>query len=226
MEEKSNKPNTPNTEGKPRKKPYYKKRYAPQPIKRKFWNADKVVSLSAMAIALFTLVVLLYQSHILDKQYDLTVKQQKASVLPYLIFGDAFDDISYKIILQNKGLGPAFIKGMYIKEKDSIFLIENLFEYYLQNNTDTVRSWSSSGLVDGVVLAPGDKIELFSAGGGSSGLDPIINFFHSKFYGNSSNSFIIEYESVFEDAWIVESSLQTFTKEEYGEFEVFYDKIE
>lgn len=234
MEEKSNKPRNPNkpntpdnkADQNPGKKPYYKKRYNPQPRKRKFWNADKVVSLSAMAIALFTLAVLLYQSYILDRQYELTVKQQKASVLPYLQIYDQSGENSFSISVQNKGLGPAFIKGLYVKKGDSIFLHYNLYHYYEDNNTDTVYSFNAASLADGIVLSPGEELELFSSRDGSSGLVPIKEFFLNYFYGMSSNMFLIEYESVFGDAWIANTSLQNFTKEEYGEFEIFYDLVE
>jgi hypothetical protein len=36
----------------------------------------------------------------------------------------------------------------------------------------------------------------------------------------------IEYESVFEDAWISTSFFQNKTKEEYGDFEVHYDLVQ
>jgi hypothetical protein len=207
------------------KKPYYKKRYNPQQQKKKFWNADKIVSLSAMAIALFTLVVLLYQSHILDKQYELTVKQQKASVLPYIQFIDQSGDNIFSINIKNKGLGPAFIKGLYVKEKDSTFLHFNLKVFYDDNNTDTVYSWNSASIVDGIVLSPGEEMELFSAGGGSSGLRPIKEFFYN-YFSMANNMVFIEYESVFGDAWITTTFLQNMTKEEYGDFEVHNDLVE
>ncbi len=227
MEENTNKPNNPNQTGnKPGKKPYYKKRYNPQPQKRKFWNADKIVGLSAMSIALFTLVVLMYQSRILERQYELTVQQQKASVLPYIQVYSQSGEGGYSIKIQNKGIGPAFLKGLYIKESDSTFFHYNLKDFYDDNNSDTVYSHNSSSIVDGLVLSPGEEWELFSAGGGSSGLKPIIKFFESYFYFDSSKMFIIEYESVFGDAWIANSSLKNITKDEYGEFEVFYDLTE
>jgi len=223
MEAKSD---NPKREQKTGKKPYYRKKYYSKPQKRKFWNADKVVSLSAMAIALFTLVVLLYQSYILDKQYELTVKQQKAAVLPYLQFVDQSGDNIFSMTVENKGLGPAFIKGFYIKEGDSTFLHHNLYHFYNERNSDTVYSFNAASLIDGLVLSPGEKIELFSAGGGSSGLQPIQNFFYHYFYGISQDLFLIEYESVFQDAWITTSSLQNIRKEDYGDFEVYYDLVE
>jgi hypothetical protein len=226
MEQKPENPNQENrTNKKPAKKPYYKKRYNSQPQKKKFWNADKVVSLSAMSIALFTLVVLLYQSHILDKQYEVTVKQQKASVLPYIqLFAISGDD-SFAIKITNKGLGPAFIKGLYIKEKDSTFLHYSLYDFYVDNNTDTVYSYNAAGIIDGVVLSPGEEMELFSARGGSSGLEPIRDFFY-PYFSKDDQMFFIEYQSVFGDGWIINTAFENTTKEEYGEFEVHYDLVE
>ncbi len=227
MEENINKSNNPNQTGKnPGKKTYYKKRYNPQPRKRKFWNADKVVSLSAMAIALFTLAVLLYQSYILDRQYELTVKQQKASVLPYLQLASGFSDDSYRVILQNKGLGPAFINGLYAKEKDSTFILFSLYDYYLQHDNPRMYNYQVTGIIPGSVLAPGEVIELFTVEASIDSIKPVKIFFSEYFSGMGSDEFLVEYESVFEDAWMVTSSYQNVTKEEYGEFEIFYDLVE
>lgn len=113
-----------------------------------------------------------------------------------------------------------------MRENDSTFLLYNIKDFYEANNNDTVFSYSMTGLAPGLVLAPGDKLTLFSSGGGSSGLGPIAEFLNDYFYKSRSKVFFIEYESVFEDAWVIESSFQYFTKEEYGEFEVFYNLIE
>jgi hypothetical protein len=225
MEENSNKPNNPNPERKPGKKPYYKKRYNPQPQKRKFWNADKIVSLSAMSIALFTLAVLLYQSYILDRQYELTVKQQKAYVMPHLFMGQSYGSNYYKIIIQNKGLGPAFIKGLYKVENDSNFMIGNivnLFEEFPKNSSDSLLDVTYSSLFQGVVIGEGDTFELISVEGNTKTIDTISELYGQYFTGDrDAEKFIVEYASVFEDAWVVESTYQIFTKEEYGEFESF-----
>jgi len=226
MEEASNQPETTHKkeEKKPKKKTHKKKKNLVTD-KVKFWNTDKIVSLSAMAIALFTLVVLVYQSNMLHLQNELTVKQQKASVLPYLQFGDGFSSEEYQIVIENKGLGPAFIKGLYVKKKDSVFMLINFKNYYDEKNSLPIRSYSLQGLVPGVVLAPGDKLILLSAGGGNEAIKPVMDFFTPYFSGQSSSVFFIEYKSIFEDSWIIESSFQHFTKEEYGDFEIFYDKV-
>ena len=229
MEEKQGKPNNPNSERKSGKKPYYKKRYNPQPRKRKFWNADKIVGLSAMSIALFTLVVLLYQSHILDKQYELTVKQQKASVLPYLLLGPSLQEDKFVITLQNKGLGPAFIEGLYVKENDSVFLLDNILDSFFEDirlEESNLNKISYSSIFHGLALEAGGEMELILAEGENSALESLDNFYSKFFSGNSRNVFIVEYQSVFEESWVVTSSFQNATKKEFGEFEIFYEKVE
>lgn len=228
MENKSENPNQENRPNKkPAKKPYYKKRYNPQPQRKKFWNADKIVSLSAMAIALFTLVVLLYQSYILDKQYELTVKQQKASVLPHLLLASSWSDNSYEIFIQNKGLGPAFINGLYFKEKDSTHIFVSMKDFYDQSNPKNFLSrYTESGVIPGLVISPGEKYQLLSVTDSVQKIEPLKKFFQKYFSGYRSSVFFVEYESVFEDAWIVESSFNYFTKEEYGDFEIHYDLVE
>ncbi|MDZ7897109.1 MAG: hypothetical protein U5N85_03645 [Arcicella sp.] len=49
-------------------------------LKPQFWNADKIVSLSAILISLATMTIYLYQTHLIGKQ-------QNASVMPYLRMG-------------------------------------------------------------------------------------------------------------------------------------------
>ncbi|TXD85057.1 hypothetical protein ESY86_00455 [Subsaximicrobium wynnwilliamsii] len=223
MEEKSNKPNNPNNQRKPGKKPYYKKRPTPKPVKKKFWNADKIVSLSAMAIALFTLAVLLYQSYILDRQYELTVKQQKASVLPYLQLGQSYGSKYYTVFVSNQGLGPAFIDGLYVKELDSTTKISDIYNYYHKNTnnaSDSLVSDYYSSLTKGMVLSPGETLELYSSKGEKSGIRPVYDFFNRYFDDDDSEIIMVEYRSVFDDSWIVESTLENIPKEDYGEIQV------
>ncbi|GAA5033833.1 hypothetical protein GCM10011506_26610 [Marivirga lumbricoides] len=226
MEEKPNNPTNQENKGgkKPYKKPYYKKRYNQGPPKKKsFWNADKIVSLSAMAIALFTLAVLLYQSNILERQYELTVEQQKASVLPYLQLGPSFSAGRYTITVSNKGVGPAFINGFYVKKADSIISIYDLVSYY-DNFSSKKRSFACefASLYKGCVIAPGEEIELLNVIGDQIDVDLIGNFFNKYMYNSTgSMKLMIDYRSTFNDAWVLETTFppQPISKEEYGNFD-------
>lgn len=214
----------PNYKGK--KKPYYKKRPYQAPRKKRFWNSDKIVSLSAMAIALFTLVVLIYQSNILGRQYDLTVKQQKASVLPYLAMGPSNKGDQYSVFLQNKGLGPAFIKGFYFQQKDTVYFLDNMLELYMgltDNASDSLIDGIYASVYNGMVIAPGESLEIIAITGPPKGVTPAANFL-SSYFGGDSLKFIIEYESVFEDGWVLGSDFTNVTKEEFGDFKSYYYK--
>lgn len=216
--------NKPNYKGK--RKPYYKKRPNQAPRKKKFWNSEKIVSLSAMAIALFTLIVLIYQSNILGRQYDLTVKQQKASVLPYLALGPSNEGNQYSVFLQNKGLGPAFIKGFYFQQKDSIYFMDNLFDLYFSltdNASDSLLDGAYASVYNGMVLAPGESIEIITISGPIKAVAAPAQFI-TNYFGGDSLKFIIEYESVFEDRWVLGSDFTNVTKEEFGDFKSYYSK--
>ncbi len=76
--------NTPETGDKP-------SRRWPIRIDKKFWNADKIISLSAFVVSIATLLALMYQirlsgkqNELAQRQQELVRKQQYASVLPYL----------------------------------------------------------------------------------------------------------------------------------------------
>lgn len=53
--------------------------------KSKFWNdSNKLVSFSAILISAVSLFILIYQTNLASKQFELEQKQQLASVKPYL----------------------------------------------------------------------------------------------------------------------------------------------
>jgi hypothetical protein len=82
-------------------------------LKPKFWNADKIVSFSAILISLATMGVYIYQTHLIQKQ-------QNASVMPYLMIGfSKYNDYHFVVQVKNDGLGPAFVEevNVYYKGK-------------------------------------------------------------------------------------------------------------
>lgn len=71
----------------------------------KFWNADKIISLTAMLVGVGSLFVIIYQTNLIRTQ-------QYASVMPYLSMGSAYNYGQIEIQITNNGLGPAFIKDV------------------------------------------------------------------------------------------------------------------
>lgn len=78
---------------------------------QRFWNSDKIISLSAFVISIATLLALMYQIRLSGEQNELVRKQQYASVLPYLAIQVGTNNGSelFRLTLKNNGVGPAFI---------------------------------------------------------------------------------------------------------------------
>lgn len=77
-------------------------------MKQKFWNSEKLLSLSALLVSVCTLIVFVYQTNLIRKQ-------QYMSVYPYLNLSNyASGGLNYKYVLSNDGIGPALIKSVKI----------------------------------------------------------------------------------------------------------------
>ena len=85
-------------------------------------NVDRTISLTAFFVSVATLFILLYQTNLSHKQYELVREEQYASVMPYLVISYSSDlDVyspdsitSYELFLSNNGLGPAFIEEVKV----------------------------------------------------------------------------------------------------------------
>ena len=83
----------------------------------KGWSSDRWLSLLAIIASLGTLFTVAYQT-------DLIRKQQYASVLPYLEIWNSTGGDSYRLILLNNGIGPAFVEGVNIYYRDTIYQMD------------------------------------------------------------------------------------------------------
>ncbi|KEO72274.1 hypothetical protein [Anditalea andensis] len=88
----------------------------------KFWkDSNRLLSFSAMFISAVTLFILIYQTSLATKQFDLEQKQQLASVMPYLLVATSYmSEDEFTVTVENLGIGPAFIKNVQVHYKDSI----------------------------------------------------------------------------------------------------------
>lgn len=122
---------------------------------QKFWSSEKIVSLSAMMISLLTLIVFVYQTNLIRKQ-------QFMSVYPHLdLYNTNSGSLAYKFVLENKGVGPAFIKKITIQ--DSLGnKYETMTDYLLTKlSIKDSLSISNSDIYEGLLISAGDVINLF-----------------------------------------------------------------
>lgn len=124
--------------------------------KTKFWNADKIVSISAILISLATMSIYLYQTHLIKKQ-------QSASVMPYLRMGYSYDEDRFEVLLYNEGLGPAFIEEVNVYEANKKFPKIDIPTYfqteYLKKDT-IYLAFANVG--EGMLFAAGKNITMIS----------------------------------------------------------------
>lgn len=137
--------------------------------KRKInWNADKIMSTSALFISVISLIALLYQSYLSREENKLIQKQQSANVLPYLNQWQSEFDNEYRIVVGNKGVGPAFItKVEIVMDETKTFSNSDELFHELFNTTPTLDSVSyiTSSLIKGFVLPANETIYLLEVSG-------------------------------------------------------------
>ena len=97
--------------------------------KRKLTRSD-ITSFLAVIFSIAALVVSMIQARIMAEQQTVMVAQQKAAVWPYVELSNGLnltDSIVYKVVAENKGVGPAIVKDMSIAIHDEVY--ENFDEF-------------------------------------------------------------------------------------------------
>jgi hypothetical protein len=164
-------------------------------LRPKFWNADKIVSFSAILISLATMAIYLYQTHLIQKQ-------QHATVMPYLRMGYSYDADRFEFIIYNEGLGPAFIEevniyynGEKIKNMDvSDFMIEK----YYKIDSSLCSQLNYSNVNKNGLFSAGKNKTLISCKNSIERAQKLQNLFF-----NEKIKMEVIYSSLYGDKWIV-----------------------
>jgi hypothetical protein len=158
----------------------------------KSFNFDRVVGISALLISLSTVILLIYEVR-------LARRSQYAAVMPYVQLRNVETNTpSYKIVLFNDGLGPAFISSIRVIERGKTY------EGDLQNFLETGDLKSAplqyvySNISSGRLIPAGAELPLISATGDLANSLRISNIF-----SNDSLEIVIEYKSVFDERWVM-----------------------
>lgn len=132
-------------------------------VKRVKWNSEKIVSISAIAISFITLLIFIYQTNLMSRQNYL-------SILPYVLVStsDNSANNTYKITLDNYGVGPAILEGVtmsYQGQVEDLGDYDNEFLKYLKAKTpalDSIQGISYSTLDKGVAIPPGEEYNILT----------------------------------------------------------------
>ena len=159
--------------------------------KKKFWNAEKLMSITAVVISLGTLFTILFQTNLMQKQ-------QYASVLPYLEVWNAGSSDTYELILVNNGIGPAFIEDVKVIWNDEIVQGDphNFYSEYILNK-DTIYGVLHSNVGKGRVVPAGKTVKMLQTKGSVKNAQKL-----RRWFGGDEAIVEIEYSSVYEEKWV------------------------
>ncbi|MTE27446.1 hypothetical protein [Winogradskyella ouciana] len=169
-----------------------------KPKKKIIWTTDKIMSTSALFISVISLIALLYQSYLAREENKLIQVQQSATVLPYLSYYFSSNGEHFKIIIDNRGVGPAFVKKVDIlfDDKHNFDNTDPLFEHIFSEEyrLDSIP-YSHSTFTDGLVLPAGKQIDVFTL------RSDIGRERFQKVLSEKNLDFSIEYEDVYGARW-------------------------
>ncbi len=160
-------------------------------MNNRFWNSDKILSLTAIFLSICTLVVFVYQTQLIREQ-------QYKSVFPYLEMGNAGTNTTgYGFYLVNTGIGPAMIKKVEIKYADSSFQMDLATHLNLNIKDKDSIEFTHSNISIGQLIPPERVINLAKL----SKPDIKMGRRLHKFIHDPKLDFIIEYESIYNERW-------------------------
>lgn len=168
------------------------------------WTTDKIMSTSALFISVISLIALLYQSYLAREENKLIQVQQSATVLPYLSQWFSYKSGSFKIVIGNKGVGPAFIQNVemtLINQKKDTLTFDNsdhLFStiFDMTKGLDSV-SYSTSTFAEGLVLPANEALDIITI----RNTDAIETFRNAIV--ETDLSYRIVYSDVYGSEWVI-----------------------
>ena len=182
---------------------------------KKFWNAEKIISLSAFVTSIATLLALMYQislsgeqNELARKQQELVQKQQYASVLPYLELSIRTNsgDRLFEFILVNNGVGPAFIEEIRTIYDGQIYPggPPTFYRAVIVQKDYTIVG--TQNINKGQVIPAGEKIAMLTAfadASSSKDRDRLIKWFGRPTQEPELARVEVVYSSVYGERWVI-----------------------
>ena len=158
------------------------------------WSSDRWLSLVAIIASMGTLFTIVYQTNLIRQE-------QYASVLPYLEMWNSNpgrEGETYKYVLMNNGIGPAFIKEVMVHYQDSAY-VGDPFSFALNviKEKDSVINFGYSNIKKGRLIPAGEHIELITVIKDTTNANILRKWFGS----DDSVQVEIIYESVYGERW-------------------------
>jgi len=121
------------------------------------YNTDRIVSLSAMAVGIGSLFIILYQTQLMRES-------QHAAALPYLMITIDSNESGVHVTLTNAGIGPALIEDIRVRYEGRE-IKGDPYDFYLSQRPGTDSSLSVNKVKAGRLIPAGASIQML-------GMDP------------------------------------------------------
>lgn len=177
-------------------------------------STERIVSASAMAVGLASLLVSAYQAQLMRES-------ARASVLPYLTVIVMSNDQGSSLVLNNSGIGPALIEDVRVHYQGRERQIDP-YDFFIEVQPGAVKAGLGMDKIQqGRLIPAGYGVHMISAGAGDPKragemLKDILHFFEvaevpRSWYANSGETgtekAVIEiiYSSVYGERWRIRS---------------------
>lgn len=177
--------------------------------KKSSQDTNRIMGMAAIFISILSMIAVIYQSYLAREENNLIRIQQSATVLPYLANWYSNVGKEYKIVIENKGVGPAFIKdakfiGVDLKSKDSLTFknSNSLCDFMNQQSTffDSLPQIRNP-IQPNMLLSPNERKEIFIYSFDNRKQKSRFIKEFDKYYAGLK----ITYEDVYGSAWILDS---------------------
>ena len=121
-------------------------------------NTDRIVSLSAMAVGVGSLFIIVYQTQLMREA-------QHASALPYLAIAVQSSEDGVYLTLRNVGLGPAIVEDAHVRYQGRE-IQGDPYEFYVGARGDSVSGdVSVDNVMPGRLIPAGEAVQMLGVGG-------------------------------------------------------------
>jgi hypothetical protein len=121
------------------------------------FDADRLMSLSALVVGVSSLFVVVYQTH-------LTRQAQFAMVRPYLYVQMMANNDTVALLLTNSGIGPALIDDVRVKYQGRE-IVGDPYDFFIGIRPALTIPLSVDKVLPGRLIAPGATIQMIGSSG-------------------------------------------------------------
>lgn len=167
---------------------------------RNLLDSNKIISILAMVISLLTLWVLY-------KQTNLMSEQQKLSVLPYLtIIHKNMGHPNYQLVLENNGVGPAFIESITIKYKGKNYKT-HIYDFLNKKIPEfkNLKNITYSSVYEGQLIPAGEKIFMLKVLKDQTSTNQLSVLLQKL--NKEGMQYELIYKSIYKERWMISNEL-------------------